>query len=130
MFELLGAHQGAITAEKSAETIAAAAIVGSQGQDLYRSEPKRSPFGELVLVAEPAAAAEAGRGAEQGDIIGTAVNLTRRLVNEPAAVIYPASFAEQAEAVARETGLQCTVFDEDALHAERMGAMLAVAAGS
>ena len=130
VFDLLGSQQGTITAEKSAETIAAAAIVGSQGQDLYRSETKRSPFGELVLVAEPTAAAEAGRGAEQGEILGTAVNLTRRLVNEPAAVIYPTSFAEQAEAVARETGLQCTVFDEDALHAERMGALLAVAAGS
>jgi leucyl aminopeptidase len=129
-FDLLGVQANSVKAERSAETITAAALVGSQGQDLYRSERKRTPFGELVLVAEPAQGADAERGARQGEVLGGAANLARRLVNEPPAVIYPASFAEQAEAVAKECRLKCTILDENALRAERMNSMLAVAAGS
>ena len=41
----------------------------------------------------------------KGQILGESVNLTRRLVNEPPHDMYPESFAEQAEKVAKECGI-------------------------
>jgi leucyl aminopeptidase len=102
----------------------AGAVVGCEGQDLYRAEKKRQPFETLLWSGGDAAAIDRGR------ILGEAVNLTRRLVNEPPQEIYPESFAERAAAVAGACGLACEVWDEKRLEAERAGSLLAVAKGS
>ena len=106
------------------EAAVAGACVGCQGQDLYRSQKKRHPFGEL-LVGD--ASADILRVAH---IQGDSVNLARHLVNEPAAEIYPESFADRATQLAGECGLEIEVWDEQRLAAERCGALLAVARGS
>ncbi len=100
------------------------AIVGCQGQDLYRAEKNRHPFGTLAWSGGTEQAVSAGR------ILGESVNLTRRLVNEPANEIYPETFAAQAAEVAGKNGLEVEIWDQKRLEAERCGAMLAVAKGS
>lgn len=100
------------------------AMVGCVGQDLYRAEKKLIPFGELLWSD---AQAESVQGAW---ILAEAVNLTRRLVNEPASEIYPESFAVSARRVAKEVGLDIEVWDERRLEQERCGALLAVGRGS
>src|SRR5204862_523271 len=67
------------------------ALAGCVGQDLYRAEKKRLPFERLLWSGGEAA------GVERGRVLGEAVNLTRRLVNEPPQNIYPESFAERAK---------------------------------
>lgn len=106
------------------EAAVAGAIVGCQGQDLYRAEKKRNPFGELLWSGGDA------KGIESGQIIGESVNLTRRLVNEPPQDMYPASFAAEAEEVAKQCGLKAEVWDKARLEKERCGSLLAVARGS
>ncbi len=122
------------TSLSGADAARAAAIamqVGSAGQDLYRKERKRFPFSAVTVVAaDDAQAAELSNPLEQGCIIGQAVNLTRELVNRPPAEIYPESFAERAQQLAEEHGMQCEVMDEKRLREERMNALLAVAQGS
>ncbi len=100
------------------------AINGCQGQDLYRSAKKLLPFEQLswANVDETKLAI--------GEILGGAVALTRRLVNEPANKIYPESFAAAASEVAAATKLDIEVWDEERLKAERCGALLAVSQGS
>jgi leucyl aminopeptidase len=100
------------------------AIVGSSGQDLYRQEKKLYAADE-ILVATPHAAA-----LQTGQTLGDAVNLARRLVNEPADVIFPESFAAEATRLAAECGMTADVWDEDRLKQQRCGALLAVARGS
>ncbi len=106
----------------------AAAICGFQtgalGQDLYRQQRKLFPFEELLV---PQSASEHVRW---GDIVGKAMNLTRRLINAPAAEIYPESFADEARRLAGERGLEFEEWDEHRLQQERCGALLAVAQGS
>ena len=106
------------------ESAVCGAIFGCHGQDLYRAEKNRHPF-ETILFhdtdADTLAAAQ---------IVADSVNLTRRLVNEPAEEIYPESFAARASEVANECGLQIEVWDEKKLAAERCGSLLAVAKGS
>ena len=125
------AGPAAYALERRVESIQAAVEVAGVGQDLYRTERKRFPVGEVqILVSagtQPAAIDEAAR---QGEILGQAINLTRTLVNQPPAVMFPASFAEQAASLATEYGLHCGILDERALIAERMHSLLAVAAGS
>jgi leucyl aminopeptidase len=102
----------------------AGAIVGCHGQDLYRAEKKRHPFGKILWSSKHDAALASGR------ILGDAVNLTRQLVNSPADDIYPETWAERAAEVAKECGLEIEVWDEKKLAAERCGSLLAVAKGS
>jgi leucyl aminopeptidase len=104
--------------------IVAGAIVGCQGADLYRKEKKRFPVEGLEFAGTDQAALARGR------IIGEAVNRARQLVNEPADVIYPESFAAAAVAAAGESGVTVEVWDEKRLAADRCGSLLAVAKGS
>ena len=55
--------------------------------------------------------------------------LARDLVNEPAAVIYPESLADQARAL-RDLGLEVTVWDHKKLKKKGMGGITAVGQGS
>ena len=110
---------------------ATAMTVGCVGQDLYRAEKKRVPFENVDLLVDPAhASVELAPAIERGVILGEAINLARELVNQPAKVIYPASFAERAQALARQNSLHCEVLDKPALEAGKMGSLLAVSAGS
>ena len=102
----------------------AGSLLGCRGQDLYRSEPNRFAPETLLWASASESALNVGR------ILGESVNLTRRLVNEPADVIYPESFAAQAEAVASEFGIEAEIWDGARLEQERCGALLAVARGS
>lgn len=106
------------------EAAVAGAIVGSQGQDLYKAEKKRTPPVELQFSGVDA------ETLDRGQILGESVNLTRRLVNEPPHDMYPESFAEEAKDVAEDCGMQIEIWDEKRLERERCGSMLAVARGS
>ena len=107
-----------------------AMINGCAGQDLYRTERKRFPIRSVALICEADLEAQARDEAGIGSIIGEAVVLTRELVDRPPQEIFPESLAERARQLADEYGMECDVFDEQQLHAERMQAMLAVARGS
>ncbi len=102
--------------------------VGCTGQDLYRSARKLSPLREIQLLGDTFSAN--ARAAREGKAIGDAVNITRDLVNRSPADVDPQEFAQRAEQIALELGMNCRIFDETELAAERMNAMLAVARGS
>lgn len=106
------------------EAAVCGAMIGCQGQDLYRAEKKLSPFEQISWAATDA------KVLASGHILGESVALTRRLVNEPANMIYPESFADTAADVAKRSGLEIEVWDEERLKAERCGSLLAVARGS
>jgi len=106
------------------EAAIAGSLVGCVGQDLYRSNKNRHPVGEISW-----AGVDAGL-ADRGSIIGDAVNLARRLVNEPPSELFPESFAGEAATIAQKAGIAFEVWDQARLEAERCGSLLAVARGS
>ena len=110
--------------DAQAEQAVAGGIAGMVGQDLYRAEKKRTPFGETLWIGISADTVA------RGSILGEGVNLARRLVNLPPDDLYPESFAEQAATVASHTGMQIEIWDEDRLAREGCRAMLAVGRGS
>jgi leucyl aminopeptidase len=107
-----------------AEAAVAGSLVGCVGQDLYRAKKNRFPIGEIAWAGID------GEAARRGEILGEAVNLTRRLVNEPPSDIYPETFASEAVRVAEDCGIAVEVWDQARLEAERCGSLLAVARGS
>ncbi|HWB09160.1 MAG TPA: leucyl aminopeptidase [Pirellulales bacterium] len=102
----------------------AGAIMGCQGQDLYRAERKRHPLGDLLWAGGSADSLSTGR------VLGESVNLARRLVNQPPQELYPETFAALAAEVAEESGLAVELWDRDRLEREGCGALLAVSQGS
>ncbi|QDT37133.1 leucyl aminopeptidase [Stratiformator vulcanicus] len=112
-------------------TVTAEAIVGSVGQGLYQNEPKRFPFESItVLVETEAVATAAADGLQRGHVIGESINLTRELVNRPAADIYPESVAERVRELAEHVSFEVEVLELESLQREQMGSLLAVAQGS
>ncbi|USR80097.1 leucyl aminopeptidase [Arcanobacterium pinnipediorum] len=63
-------------------------------------------------------------------ILSEAVNAVRDLENTTPNYLNPVTFAQEAEKVAREAGLSVTVFDEQALEAEKLNGLLQVGRGS
>jgi leucyl aminopeptidase len=107
-----------------AEQAVAGAAVGMVGQDLYRAEARRTPFGATMWTGiAPEAVAT-------GATLAAGVNLARRLVNMSPDDLYPQSFADEAAAVAGRTGLEIDIWDEERLARERCHAILAVGRGS
>jgi len=110
--------------ETIVESAVCGALVGCVGQDLYRREKNLHPPQEVLWHTGETEALE------RGQVIAESVNLTRRLVNEPADVIYPQTFAETATQEAAESGFEIEVWDEDRLREEKCGSLLGVARGS
>jgi leucyl aminopeptidase len=106
------------------EAAVAGSVVGCVGQDLYRAKKNRFPLAQIVWTGVDAAVAA------RGEILGEAVNLTRRLVNEPPSAMFPESFAAEAASIAEASGISIEVWDRARLEAERCGSLLAVASGS
>jgi leucyl aminopeptidase len=73
---------------------------------------------------------EAKRDAARGQTVAEATNLARAIGNEPGNLLYPATLAERARKLARDTGLAVTVLDEKQLRARKFGGLLAVGGGS
>ena len=91
----------------------------------------KKPLGSLTLIrSEPMDANRIKQAVETARIVSQAVFLARDLTNRPANLLYPEVLAEQAAALAGETGLECTVMDMDEARQRGMGAFVAVAQGS
>lgn len=110
--------------EELVEAGVCGSLVGCVGSDLYRAQKKRTPPAEVLWGGVPAEAAH------RGQIVASAVNLARRLVNEPPSELNPERFAAVAQQVAASCGLACEVWDVPRLEAERCQALLAVGRGS
>lgn len=122
---------GSLTTDRATETIATSLIVGSQGQDVCKTERSRHPFiAAQIVLPSGTDIAVSNQAAERGRIIGEAINLARELINRTPQDIYPETFAARAQQEAAACGLTCQIFDEKQLEAERFGSLLAVAKGS
>ncbi|MFN6971818.1 MAG: leucyl aminopeptidase [Rheinheimera sp.] len=90
-----------------------------------KAEPKKSPKVELVVndVKATQQALSKAQAVNQG------VFLARDLINEPAAAIYPESFAEKALEL-KKLGVKVEVLDVAAMEKLGMGALLGVGQGS
>lgn len=113
-----------VLATDMCDSFVAGAVFGCEGQSIHMAESKHHPP-QSISIAKPTVC-----DVDCGIAIGQSLNLTRRLVNEPANVIFPQSFAEAASEVAKEVDIAVEVWDDGRLLAEGCRAMLAIGAAS
>ena len=128
-FAISAENIGAISTGELVTSAVAASMIGSLGQDLFRTEHGRHPFTQLQVVVNDVPA-DLDSAVEKGRTLGQAINLTRDLVNRPPQEITPIGFAKRAQAAAADCGLRFEMWEKPRLEQERMQSMLAVAQGS
>lgn len=118
--------------ERVLEECAYACLLGGYEDTRFRHQREGEPA-QLSWLAfcfdgdfVPDTAREAIR---RGETAARGVLLARELINTPANLMYPASFAERAQELSRELPLTCTVLDEQVLAREGFNAHLAVGQG-
>jgi len=97
--------------------------------EAHRSKPedRRLPPLATVTIAVDGNVKDALR---RGDAVGQAVNLARRLANEPANKMTPSIVAQEARAVAKDAGVDIEVLDRRKCESLGMWSYLSVAQGS
>lgn len=89
-----------------------------------------SPLREVVLVATAANAAAITRGVKDGAVIANAVCTARDFANMPPAYLTARHFAEKAQEIAAQTGLDITVYNKEELIQMGCGGIIGVNQGS
>ncbi len=119
----------AATDEAGLEAFVVGATLGSFVFHWRSTGPADPPVQKIVLAGLPDA--ERNRSAlTRAEALGRAGWRTRTLATVPANLKSPQWLAEQAEQVARDSGLTCRVWDEDALAREGFGGLLDVGRAS
>lgn len=106
------------------DSIVAGVVFGCENQEIYKTESAWH-VPEVIAFAETKE-----ESVRRGTILGQSINHTRRLVNEPPAMIYPESFANRASEIATDAGLDVEIWDERKLADEGCRSILAVGGGS
>ncbi len=116
------------------EAGAAAVLLGLRlrgwRHDAYRTRlaaDKKPSLERIHVVGAPAGTAEAWA---REAALAAGVEFTRKLVTEPANLLYPATFVAACEEAFAGTGAQLTVLGEADMQALGMGALLGVGQGS
>ncbi|MDD9948962.1 MAG: leucyl aminopeptidase [candidate division Zixibacteria bacterium] len=107
-------------------------LLGAYRYDDFKTGDEDRPGLESVAVVTPqrAQAYEIRDGIEDGQISAEGTTLARDLSNAPGNAMTPRKLAAAARKMAGETGLNCRVLTRKDIAKERMGALLAVNAGS
>ena len=108
-------------------------ILGSYEFSLFKTEqkPKAKRLRLLTLVAADASALrDIKEGAKRGCASGDATWLVRDLCNHPSNMMTPSMIVEQAQRVAKESGVTLKVVEQKEMERLGMGGLLGVARGS
>jgi leucyl aminopeptidase len=116
-------------AASAGAAVAAGATLRSFRHDIHRTrlaEKSRPTLERLVIVG----AGDAGAEWARAQAVADGVAFTRKLVSEPANLLYPESFVAECERAFEGTGVEIEVLDEAAMRQAGMGALLGVSQGS
>ncbi|WP_414627378.1 leucyl aminopeptidase [Corynebacterium sp.] len=132
---LNGVAQATITTEFGVRPIVEGLVLGGyaysglkgSGPDVGSDEDSATPDAITVTVVGSDAARDEF---ERALIVAESTALARDLVNTPANILYPESYATVIREIAEQSGLEVEVFDEAELEAQGFGGILAVGKGS
>ncbi|NQU97574.1 MAG: leucyl aminopeptidase [Chloroflexi bacterium] len=130
-----GAGIGGLEPGACAEALVEGALLGAYRFDKYKSNAggdNGRGLEELTIVEMDGSKAPAlEAGATRGKILAEAAIRARDMANEPSNTLTPIRMAEAAQDIAAGTdGLECRVFERDAIEKLGMRTFLAVAQGS
>ena len=107
-------------------------LFGAYGFDKYKAEKKTPKIAKILISSQELNGkkfniSEAKLGLELGEILGSATNFTKDIVNEIPFTYTPLKMAEDALNLAKkDKNIKCKIYDEKFLEKEKMNAFLAV----
>ena len=120
----------AIEPARSAQAIVEGTVIADFDPDTYKSDRKDQSIATLSVFAPSGARAAIETGVAEGEIIASAQNFARSLVNEPGNKLTPTVLGQRAAEMARTSGLVAEVYSTEKMKELGMGAFLGVAQGS
>ena len=116
--------------ESRSQALLEGLLIGSYSFDRYLSRGDQAPPLRRIVVAAGRHATAVKKSLAPAMALAEGVMLARDLVNEPAGVLDPVSYAARIRRHFRSRGVQVRVFGRSQLEKMKMGALLQVAAGS
>jgi leucyl aminopeptidase len=115
-----------------AQAMAEGAILGSYQFNVYRSDGTRGKdVAQMTLLApEKSQLSDLSEGIRRGTATAEAAVFVRDLCNHPSNVMTPTKIAQEAKAIAKETGVSLKILEQKHMEKLGMGALLGVARGS
>ncbi len=117
---------GLSLAEVSRAFVEGAILKSYRFLDYKTKDKKAAPVSTLTLFGD----SKLKKGIRPGEIAAHAQCAVRDMINRPPGELYPELFAKEARKVARDAGLEATVWKEQELKRRNMNAVLAVGKGS
>ncbi len=110
-------------------------VFGDYDFDLYKTEKAKHPIKKVTISTidfngKRVEIEKVKKYVETANIVATATNYTKNLVNTPPDDMTPEILALKGVSLAEENGLECTILDEKGLEGENMNAFLAVSRAS
>lgn len=127
---LPNASQYKISDEELCKQVVITSIMTTYEFTTYKSDRTAPWEGTITLVVPAEKKAALATAVEHGCIIGEAMNQARSWCDTPGNIMTPTALSKEAEQVAAENNLACTVFGEDKAKELGMGAFLSVTQGS
>ncbi|MGI3781851.1 MAG: leucyl aminopeptidase [Janthinobacterium lividum] len=116
---------------EEALAVSAGALLGTYAYAGVSSKTQAAKVDRITVLHEGSNRTVDGADvADVASVLAAAVVTAREWVNIPANLLYPASFAEEVQALAKGTRLSVEVLDEGELAAQGYGGLLAVGGGS
>jgi leucyl aminopeptidase len=103
---------------------------GTASKSREKSDKSSTKPIAITLVAEKSSLSKVKPAVDRAKIICNGQNFARTIASRPGNDINPITLAKQAQSLAREASLRCTVMDERQLARLGMGGILAVGNGS
>ncbi|MGE3983192.1 MAG: M17 family metallopeptidase, partial [Dehalococcoidia bacterium] len=126
-----GAGIGGLNAKDCAEAIAEGTLLGLYTFNRHKTkDDEKELTGFEIVEFDAAKIADLEAGVKRGTIIAEAVNFCRDLANEPSNYLTPTDMADQAQAIAEKSGLECEIYGPGWMKEKGMGGLLGVAQGS
>ncbi len=116
--------------EKAGRMLLEGILMGQFDPGVHKSSEGRVDNNFTITLVSSLGQEETNLIAEQSKIISDAVNLARKLSNEPGNLLYPEPFVREVQVASADTDLKIEVMKEKELREKGFGCLLAVAQGS
>ncbi len=116
--------------EEAARMLLEGIFMGQFDPGVHKSSGGKTANSLTITLASSLGQEDASLIIEQSKILADAVNLARKLSNEPGNLLYPESFVRAVQEAAAGTDLKIEVMKEKELREKGFGCLLAVAQGS
>jgi leucyl aminopeptidase len=115
-----------------AQAMAEGAVLGTYQFNIYRSEgaPGKDLEQMTILAPQKSQLSDLSEGIRRGTATAEATVFVRDLCNHPSNVMTPTKIAQEAKAIAKETGVSLKILEQKDMEKLGMGALLGVARGS